>query len=118
MNSFTTRGPSGSTAVDGTTSSQLLSENPGNRILHCQLFEKLENSSGPPLKVITSSGQSFTTAELCMCTDYSRPLTGQIALNLGELLTKSGGSFLNGSGVAKCEGCGKMRPYRLMSVSM
>jgi len=118
MNSFTTHGPRGSTAENGTTFLQSRFDTPDNHTSQSPPSERLENFSGLPLRVITSSGQSYTRTELCMCTDYSKPLTGQIALNLDVSPTRFGAIVLNGSAEAKCVECGKMRPSRLMSVSM
>jgi len=118
MKQSTKHGASGLQDEDGTISSQSLLEIPVNLIWRCQPLEKLVPLYGGQPRVITSSGRSYTLAELCMCTDYSRPLTGQIGLSLDELPTSSGATCLNASGEVKCVVCKKMRPYALTSVSM
>jgi len=118
MNIYKKSGPYGLENEDGTTSLPLRSAIPVNLIMQFRPLPKSENSSDQTPRVTTSSGQSYTLTELCMCTDYSKPLTGQIGLNLGESLTPSGVTALNDSGEARCVECKKMRPYVITSLSM
>jgi len=102
----------------GTTSSPSRSEIPVNLIMQYRPLEKLGSSSEATPRVTTSSGQSYTITELCMCMDYSRPLTGQIGLNPDVLQTSSGVTALNDLGEARCVECKKMRPYLITSLNI
>ena len=68
------------------------------------------------LIVTSSSGESCTLAELCMCTDYSSsPLA--IPLLNGFRVVISGVNFLSDSGALRCLRCKRTRPSRFTSVS-
>ena len=80
------------------------------------LSSKSVKSFADTLIVISSSGESYTLAELCMCTDYSSsPLV--IPLLKGFRVAISGRTFLNDSGALRCLLCKRMRPSRFTSVS-
>jgi len=77
---------------------------------------KSGKSFAATLTVVSSSGESYTLIDLCMCTDYSSsppaiPLLSDYRLQI------SGVSFLSDSGALKCCRCKRMRPSRLTSVS-
>jgi len=77
---------------------------------------KSPKSFGDTLTVVSSSGESCTLTDLCMCTDYSSsPLA--IPLLNGFRVVVSGVSYLTDSGALRCLRCKRMRPYRFTSVS-
>jgi len=111
------RGLTGSIVTVGTPSSQSRSENldfPRTQIQH---FLELPRSYGQELRVVSSSGQSYTEAELCMCTDFSRPLENQLELDFGSLQDSYGLSSLDDMGDLRCTECGQIRPYHITSLS-
>jgi len=55
--------------------------------------------------------------EICMCTDYSRPATGQIMMLSGINVTGYGSFYTTDMGDLKCVKCARVRPYRLIAVS-
>jgi len=69
------------------------------------------------LIVTSSSGESCTLAELCMCTDYSScPIA--IPLCSESTVRISGRSFSNGSEGLRCLLCKRKRPYRFTSLNI
>jgi len=80
------------------------------------LFSKWPKSFADTLTVISSSGESFILAALCMCTDYSSFLI-ELPLFDGQLLRLSGVSFMSDSGALRCQRCKRMRPSRFTSAS-
>jgi len=78
---------------------------------------KLVRSSNGTVTGATFLGRNFTITELCMCTDYSPPVDGQIPLPLELPQDSSGGYFLKSLGVHKCDGCRKTRPSHITAVS-
>jgi hypothetical protein len=81
-----------------------------------QVCEKLEKSFADTLTVTSSSGESFTLAVLCMCTDWSKCPT-EIPLLEGQTLQISGVSYTTASGALRCQQCSRMRLYRLTSLN-
>ena len=68
------------------------------------------------LIVGSSSGRSYTSIELCTCTDFSScPLA--IPLFPDQLLTISGVAYTTDSGDLRCVRCNQMRPSRFTSLS-
>ena len=57
---------------------------------------------------------SLINSEICMCTDYSKPLLGQITLGWP---TVSGATSSSASGGHRCVVCKMLRPYRITSLS-
>ena len=105
---------SGLPVTTGTTSSRLPFE---KHVNHTTPFRQLGKSapwSGGTARAVSSSGRSYTSIELCMCTDYSRPPSGQMPF--WNVL--SGQAFSAPSEDPRCVQCGHVRPYRLTSVSM
>ena len=104
----------GSAYSPGPTSLRLRS---GNHVNHTTRFRRYGSAaawSEGIAKVVSSSGRSYISRELCMCTDYSMPSTGQMTFwNM-----RSGIAFSQASGDPKCVRCNLVRPYRLTSVSM
>lgn len=102
---------------DGTNFLPLPFANPGTLITRTLPLGKLEKQSTGETTVITSSGQSYTLAELCTCTDYSSPATGQIAMSLNSPEQNCGIDCLLALDVLTCSQCSLKRPYKLTSLS-
>jgi len=112
-----TLGASFSGATNGNTSSPSHSESRGILITLRVHSPKLVDSSRGTATDVTFWGRNFTLAELCMCTDYSPPASGQIPLPLELPPESSGEYFLTSLGVHKCVECRKMRPLHITALS-
>lgn len=111
-------GQSSSVGGDGTTSSQLPSDIPENRVMEIRPLGKLHRPSIKSAFVISSfSGQRYTLAEICMCTDYSCPTSGQIMMLSGINVISYGNFYMSDMGDLKCVKCARVRPYRLIALS-
>ena len=118
LKSFTKAGKSSSDDTAGTTFLPLRSASQDFLITLQVRSAKLEKSSNRDHADATFSVQSYTLTGLCMCTDYSKPLTGQIPLQLELSLTACGGSFASSLGVHKCVQCDHPRPYAITALSI
>jgi len=104
----------GSQLSPGNTSSQSRSGNHVNHITPFRRFGRSAKSSEDTRRVHSFSGRSFTIRELCTCTDFSKPLEGQMSF----LPAYSGENFSTALADPKCVKCNLVRPYRITSVSM
>lgn len=84
--------------------------------MHNPPLARSQRSFADTLIVVSSSGESSTLAELCMCTDYSSSPTA-IPLLDGTIVVISGVSYSSASGALLCLRCRLRRPYRFMSLS-
>ena len=112
---FETPGKRTSRKGTGPTSSRLHTGNPvGFEVMVATLTGYYGQSGDPLVSEESSSRVRLTSSEICMCTDYSRPLLGQITHGLpGEC----GASFSGSSVGPRCVGCGLVRPYRITALS-
>ena len=92
------------------------SANHGNRTMQIAPSARLEKSFNGTLTVISSSGRSYTSAELCICTDFCNCPTA-IPLWSAWMLQISGEIYSRDSGDLKCRRCNRMRPFRFTSLS-
>jgi len=113
VKSFKTHGRNFLSDIDGTPSSPSHSENHDIRTMRTQHFTASLEPSINELLVGSSSGVSYTVVELCMCTDYSRPLEGQLTLPFERSLTGYGETLYRSTDDPKCVQCDLVRPYRL-----
>jgi len=104
-------------AITGTTLSPSHFDHPGILITLRVHSAKLGKSSNNTPGDATFWGRNFTITELCMCTDYSPPIDGQMPLPLELPLESSGEYFLRSLGVHRCVLCRKMRPSHITAVS-
>jgi len=104
------------TSGNGMDSLQSHSGSHGFPTTRTALSMRSPKSFASTLTVVSSSGESYTLTDLCMCTDYSSSPPAIPLLNDFRLVI-SGVSFLSDSGALKCCRCKRMRPYRFTSVS-
>jgi len=102
----------------GITSSPSHSDIPGTPIMLIRPLGKLAKRY-PLLATVTSSfsGVRYTLTELCMCTDYCRPGTGQIMMFPLGIEGWYGDFSSSDLGDLKCTKCGLVRPYRLTALN-
>lgn len=104
----------GSAYSPGPTSSRSRSANHVNHTTPFRRFGSAETWSGGTAKAVSSSGRNYISRELCTCTDFSTPFTGQMTF----FNMRSGIAFTQPSDDPKCVKCNLVRPYRFTSVSM
>lgn len=110
-----TNGPSGWPRSDGPTSSPLPLTPLDSPITQIAPSTRFESGSGGSVHVVdSSSGRSYTLADICTCMDYSTPLNGQIPL---PLRLSSGETASRLSDAPLCLKCHLVRPYRITSLS-
>ena len=99
---------------NGPTSSRSHSGGHDSRTLPIpQLLRSLRSSPEVSVSVTSSSGQSYTSTELCTCTDFWT-LEGNTQLSLA--LTSSGKQYGDGAD-PRCHRCNLVRPSRITSLS-
>ena len=106
--------PNSSVNGSGHTSSPLPSETLATLTMLTVLSESSPSGwSANRMCFVSSSGASYMFNELCMCTDYSKPMSCQGVFEMGF------GNELSSVGVEPlCLKCSLKRPYRLTSLSM